>query len=232
MMLRSAALVPVLLLAAALSADGDTTVLVADTASAEVTITGEEPDPNRMQFFKFTPAGNESVTFKYADQYDTDSSDHTDLRAYAKRGGCPTTTDFDFSADRYDPNIGLGVTIGEIYIDPCSGSGEICFMVMRWSCSGRNDCDEETAFTVTATVSTALGAMAMEVGNGTSNTLTLAWVDDVNPIRSGVHNFQITLPSDFDPAASKPSTLNPQPSTLNPQPSTLNPQPSTLNPQS
>ena len=47
--MRSAALVPVLLLAAALSADGAETALVADTASAAMAITKAGP----MQFFTF-----------------------------------------------------------------------------------------------------------------------------------------------------------------------------------
>ena len=59
MNMRSAALVPVLLLAAALSADGATTPLVADTASALMAITEDAP----MQFFTFTPASNETITF-------------------------------------------------------------------------------------------------------------------------------------------------------------------------
>ena len=55
MNMRSAALVPVLLLAAALSADGAETALVADTASAAMAIT---------EAVLQLPASNESIMFK------------------------------------------------------------------------------------------------------------------------------------------------------------------------
>ena len=57
--MRSESLVAVLLLAAAISADGATTALVADTVSAAMAITEAAP----MQLFTFTPASNESITF-------------------------------------------------------------------------------------------------------------------------------------------------------------------------
>jgi hypothetical protein len=86
MMIRSSALVPALLLAAILSADGATTALVADTLSPEVQITRN----SRVQFFTFTPASDESVTFSYIDNVRDQKALPTSLEAFAKRGGCPT----------------------------------------------------------------------------------------------------------------------------------------------
>jgi len=172
--MRSASLVAVLVLAATLSADGATTALVADTASAAMAITEAIP----MQFFTFTPASNESITFSYT------SLTGANIQAFAKRGGCPTTTaDYHFSNDRYGT---AGGVVGEIFIDPCSGSGEICFGVTFWG--GIDD----TTVQATATVSTAAGAKDVMLGATVANAV----------LHSGMNNLKITLPSGFLPAAS------------------------------
>ena len=108
-------LVAVLLLAAALSADGATTALVADTASAEMPLT-PGTEATRWQYFTITPDTTEAITFSYSG---------VSLKAYAKRGGCPAYNDYDFANNRYSADTGTGA----IYVDPCSGSGEICFGV-------------------------------------------------------------------------------------------------------
>ncbi|KAJ1491381.1 hypothetical protein T484DRAFT_1774548, partial [Baffinella frigidus] len=173
--MRSAPLLLILLLAAALpadGADGDTTALVADTASAAMPLTGDQ-----WQYFSITPLTNETVTFTYT------STTGADLKAYAKRGGCPTATDFDFENDRYS-----GVNaIGEVYVDPCSGSGEICFGVTYWA----GDVNLDTSVTATATVSTAAGATDVLRGS----TFTMA-------LHSGMNNFKLALPENFDSDAS------------------------------
>ena len=187
MMIRSSALVPALLLAATLSADGATTALVADTLSPEVQITRY----SRVAFFTFTPASDESVTFSYIDNVRDDPEKAlptiipTSLQAFAKRGGCPTDSggDSDFENEIF----------GEIYVDPCSGSGEICFMVT--SGSSYFDIHQGLIYIrATATVSTAPGAMSVVLG------ATVASAS----LHSGMNNFKFTLPSNFDPAASKP----------------------------
>jgi len=108
-------LVAVLLLAAAFSADGATTVLVRDTASSEVPLTAAAS----WQYFTITPNATEAITFTYL------QTSGVELKAYAKRGGCPTYADHDFANNRYSAQGGYG----GIYVDPCSGSGEICFGV-------------------------------------------------------------------------------------------------------
>ncbi|KAJ1479392.1 hypothetical protein T484DRAFT_1814332 [Baffinella frigidus] len=172
MNIRSAAIVPVLLLAAALSADGAETALVADTASASMTITEGAP----MQFFTFTPASNESTTFIY-------TTDGDNVMAFAKWGGCPTRTDYHFENERYASNR------GEVYVDPCSGSGYICIGVTYWDPAGAHP---DTVVTATAKRTSALGAFALALGS------TIASAT----LRSGMTNLKITLPSDFDAAAS------------------------------
>jgi len=179
--MRSAALVPVLLLAAALSADGAKTPLVADTTSAAVSTTNATP----LQFFMFTSAHNETVTFTYT----CAACDF--LQAYAKRGGCPTDLDYDFrNYNARAPNEERG----DLYVDPCSGEGEICFGVPSYLSNDQTHSGPEFSIVGTAAISSPRGAMAVVIGE----TIPSASLHD------GMHNLKIILQSDFDPAASKP----------------------------
>ena len=168
--MRSAPLLLILLLAAALPADGATTALVADTASAAMPLTGDT-----WQYFSITPLQNEAVTFAYK------STTGQDLKAFGKRGGCPTASDFDFENDRYS-----GAN-GEVYVDPCSGAGEICFGVTYRA----GDVTFDTSVTATATISTAPGATDVLLGS----TFTMV-------LHGGMNNFKLTLPGDFTSDAS------------------------------
>ena len=182
--MRSAALVPVLLLAAALSAEGAKTPLVADTASAAVSITKATP----VQSITFTPASNETVTFTYT----CAACDF--LQAHAKRGARPTDLDYDFRT-----YIARASNEGrdDLDVNPCSGEGEFCFGVPFYL-SNVEYPGPEFSIVGTAAISSPRGAMAVVIGK----TIPSASLHD------GMNNLKITLPSDFDPAASKPKTLN------------------------
>jgi hypothetical protein len=176
MILRSAALVPVLLLAAALSADGAKAPLVADNASAAVSITKSTP----VQFFTSTPARNETVTFIYT----CAACDF--LQAHAKRGACPTDLNYDFRTfNARASNEGRG----DLDVDPCSGEGEICFGVPFYSSN-----DEYSGPEFTAAIPSSRGAMSVVTGETVPSASLL----------DAMNNLKATLTSDFEPAASKP----------------------------